>query len=409
MAEITATAIGAASGTNPLPGANIVVPGIYSIDGFAVSCLQEGLYRVANFVGFTVQFIVYAQDLDALLSSICLLHQQSSNDGQATPQQLAAIAQTRRVQTTCGIMAAFAVYLLEQAGFQARVANILSVGPYNGYDDGHIICEFMLNGKRCAYDPDLGNDFWFTGTGPMQRASVLDVHYNLASGGITARALVPSESPDAQFSFAFGIENIGANQLAWYERMFRVPYFVSGSTFNFLADNASDAAAAQSYASGFVELSQANYIATYYPPQSLVTTGEPPDSTTSWGTSVVTVVDRSLALTPGASVASLGIFFNGPQSGLKMKIMQELSATSFNDVAETPPQSHPGSGYADFALPFTVPVTGTFRIGMSCEIVGSEAFSTVGNRSLATGDQTGSGITLVNHADGTICTRWTLT
>ncbi|UHS56825.1 hypothetical protein [Agrobacterium vaccinii] len=77
-----------------------------------------------------------------------------------------------------------------------------------------------------------------------------------------------------------------------------------------------------------------------------------------------TAIDRVYSLPAGTVVQKLGVFSNFAATG-KIKIALENSSANFSIVLDVV-VNHPGTGWLDVALPtpFTVPATGTYRVGV---------------------------------------------
>lgn len=136
----------------------------------------------------------------------------------------------------------------------------------------------------------------------------------------------------------------------------------------------------------------------YSPTASTTTvTGDQTVSSNALSTNT-TFVNRTESIANGIVVRSLGVNLATAVTGMKLKIMLENSSTSFDIVSETATFNHPGGGlyYVDLPSDYTVPGSGTYRVGVyyPSGAAGSNSsnFST-GNRSFKSGDITGTGQT----------------
>jgi hypothetical protein len=64
------------------------------------------------------------------------------------------IARGQTVAVTCGRISAYAAYELSKYGYENRDARAETAGPRNGYDDGHVMREVLVNGRWIVYDLD---------------------------------------------------------------------------------------------------------------------------------------------------------------------------------------------------------------------------------------------------------------
>jgi len=130
------------------------------------------------------------------------------------------------------------------------------------------------------------------------------------------------------------------------------------------------------------------------------------DSSTSWGNNF-TIVDRTIQIPNGITVASIGALFNNSHSDVYVKIFKENSANNFDIMYSSSINFHSGGmNYEDYPVNFIIPNSGIYRIGLSATI-NSETFCSIGSRSLKVGNIIGNNQTLSPYNDGTIPLRWT--
>lgn len=408
-------AVGAAASPDSLPATMVVAPGVYTALGRQIDMATEGLYRITNFAGSSVQVISYASDIDALIRGIAWLSQHGDADDDSTSAATSlARARTRTVSHTCGDVGPMAQAILTQAGVQSRVVNGLTMQPLNGYDNGHTLLEIIADEQWCLIDPDSGVDYWVPdGSGGVKRASLLDVRDHLSAGDVTVRPLTNRLlGCDAKFGLAWLYDALRSNPLLFVQREFAIPYIWTGSQYHALCETSAETERATSYSPAFVPMSRAAFVAAYYSglPAPEVHYGATANTLTGWG-GVYTIVDRSMALIPGKTVASIGVFLNQARSDLVVKIFKENAPGNYDVVHSSAPGSHPGGGwYGDIAVSpnFVVPSTGTYRVGICANLPSTpaEAFCTAGARALKVGNAVGAGVTFSAASDGTIAMRW---
>lgn len=131
------------------------------------------------------------------------------------------------------------------------------------------------------------------------------------------------------------------------------------------------------------------------------------DSTTGLST-VFTVIDKTITLTPGATVDKIGM--SRTSSGnMTPKIVRQTAANTFDFVYSGASELHPGGGYHDFDIPdFVVPDDGyTYRLGFAFSYPYSDTYSFAGTgRWMYQGNLTGNAQGLPHYTDGSIAARW---
>jgi hypothetical protein len=145
-----------AGGFAALPESLIVAPGDYTIFEQSYSLAEEGLYRFLNPMQGNRQCIVFRDNLFALLSAIGWLVSHGNRDNDLSFEELKAKACQGKLIVTCGPCSAFAVQLLAEWGIAARLVATLSLHDRNGYNDGHVLTEVLIDGHWMVFDPDPG-------------------------------------------------------------------------------------------------------------------------------------------------------------------------------------------------------------------------------------------------------------
>ena len=73
-------------------------------------------------------------------------------DDKLTPVEMSERAVDRPLYTTCGPVSAWAVELLKEAGFTARLVMVMTLDKWNATDNGHTFVEVRQRGGWVAYD-----------------------------------------------------------------------------------------------------------------------------------------------------------------------------------------------------------------------------------------------------------------
>jgi len=144
--------------------------------------------------------------------------------------------------------------------------------------------------------------------------------------------------------------------------------------------------------------------------ESKVHYGAAPNGTTNMGVTY-TIADRSQALVPGKTVASVGLHCAYAHAGVRAKIVRENSPTNYDVVFNGPASNHAGGGWRDFPVGFVVPNDGaTYRVAFSFAYTPSQPDSYAygsDTRANVAGDASGNGIAMFVTNDGTFPMRWT--
>ncbi|AKR57114.1 hypothetical protein XM25_15190 [Devosia sp. H5989] len=106
-------------------------------------------------------------------------------------------------------------------------------------------------------------------------------------------------------------------------------------------------------------------------------------------------------LTNGATYATLGVYLSAGATVI-LKIVKRNSSTNVDVVAQTASFTHPGGGWADTSLtaPFEVPATGDYFVGCYFATDSNTLFNSGVQRSNASGNITGSNVTVPAIAAG---------
>lgn len=122
-------------------------------------CRRAGLYRfkVSGEPFFRNRIVIGSPvDLYALLSGVSWNHIHGVADEGVDYQTMSNRGRFAKWRLRCGVIAGMMAWLLPQVGFTARVANVSTTGPLNGFDDGHIVLEVSHNGQWRMFDMTNG-------------------------------------------------------------------------------------------------------------------------------------------------------------------------------------------------------------------------------------------------------------
>ena len=96
------------------------------------------------------------QTTDPLRAAVAIARHQvhGSADDLDSPGRLSEIALRRPVRVTCGTVSLWAVELLKDAGFDARLDMVMTLDAWNETSNGHTFVEIRQGGRWVAYDLD---------------------------------------------------------------------------------------------------------------------------------------------------------------------------------------------------------------------------------------------------------------
>jgi hypothetical protein len=216
-------------------------------------------YRVITKPDGTMSPLKFAEAMAALCSYGTV------DEGQTTAQ-LSLLARTRPLELRCGFVTKFVNESAPYLGITARQMHLLNVTANNFFDDGHVLSEFIVDGKQAVMD--IPNDCAWE-----------DCDGNLLSLKEVIEAGVANCTPRKLAQFRVGrnsppwVPVISHQQFGseedtqlWCNRIYEVPGVGhSGGIVWGLPDHLwSYKAQVEAYAPGWTVLSWADWIAAYY-------------------------------------------------------------------------------------------------------------------------------------------------
>lgn len=168
------TPVGGTAAAMPFQYVNMP-PGVYSLGGQVWDCTRAGLYRfkVPSEAFFRNRIVQGNSPFDvfAILSAICWNHIHGGADEASL--NLQAVADRGRYfvwRMRCGYICNFVQWLLPQYGYTVRQIGVSTLGPKNGYDDGHAVIELWHGGKWKMFDLTNGR-YWKDASGVHMSAA----------------------------------------------------------------------------------------------------------------------------------------------------------------------------------------------------------------------------------------------
>lgn len=181
------------SGGVPIASLNTIAmtPGVYTYNGESLDCTRQGLYRFrpldsngnpTNSRMHNKICWVPGSDFEiyAVMSAISWNHVHGTADEHGDFQSTANASTFRVMRSTCGWISQWCQWFLGFAGITSRIVNVTTIGPLNGWDDGHIVIETWTNGKWCMWDHTTGRYFVDANGVHMSTAQLVSA---IANGG----------------------------------------------------------------------------------------------------------------------------------------------------------------------------------------------------------------------------------
>lgn len=144
-----------------LPKKMVVNPGIYNIRNTALNAEKEGLYRIMFPMEENYQFIVYKNNLYAILTSVAWIVSHGNTDVRQDFISLSEKATSDKLYLTCGYVSPFAKKVLKNLGYDVHIVYGKMSGPGNGYDSEHVMLEVYDPGLNKWILVDLDNKYLF--------------------------------------------------------------------------------------------------------------------------------------------------------------------------------------------------------------------------------------------------------
>lgn len=143
-------------------------------------------------------------------------------------QMLRKVEMGGTLSIQCGVISVLAVYVLQQAGYEARMVNTVTLDAWNGLDDGHNMVEAKVGGQWVLYDFDNHGQVLVNG----QPTTLDGAIHNIDS--VSLKVLEESPSVDPQFLVFYPtLAPIFQDVVGWYHRVMQVQMFTwtDGKTY----------------------------------------------------------------------------------------------------------------------------------------------------------------------------------
>ena len=200
---------GGGGSAEPLPQKLIIPAGVYSYRGEKYNLEKEGLYRLMCPPEDNQQRIVYSRDVFALMSAVGWLHCHGSRDDYKSFDEVIALSLTNKLVLTCGPYTKIITTLLTQLRIPIRTVAVKTLEERNGYSDGHVLSEILLDGRWVVFDVDPHLLYTFGG----KRLSLLDLNPHVQAGDFVREPLTDT----VPFAITDFKSKEGYDYGLWYE------------------------------------------------------------------------------------------------------------------------------------------------------------------------------------------------
>lgn len=153
--------VGALPSGAPLPAGLVIAPGYYTHGGITNDCTQEGLYRFWTPMVSTLHRIVYAADVQALMSGLAWLTVHGRADEALSVSARTTAALNYKLRLLCGKTVEWANAICASLGLQSRICHAVTASTPSNYYDGHVLLEVNVGGVWKLFD--IANDCFFGG------------------------------------------------------------------------------------------------------------------------------------------------------------------------------------------------------------------------------------------------------
>ena len=175
----------------PIPAPLIIAPGTYGYNTPRYIMTAEGLYRFMSASGSYADCghrIVYQSDVHSLLTGLAGVTIHGTTDESLSNADKTNRARTGWIKMRCGHIDTWARSILSGLGISSRSVSVLTMETSNGYDDGHVATEVLVNGAWRLYDLTFNRAFRDGSDLPIQAKNIAA---NVAAGTYTDDVLVP--------------------------------------------------------------------------------------------------------------------------------------------------------------------------------------------------------------------------
>lgn len=230
--------------SQPIPNSLIIKKGNYEFGNENYELKDEGLYRFIFPTKINQQRIIFEENIDALLSSICWIFTHGNSDDEKSYTEIQKKALHSKIFATCGPLVSWTNDFLNKLNVNVRIVSTLTVDTWNSYDNGHILIEIFRKNLDKWIVYDLDNSCYFVHKeNPL---SLFEFVNKVKSDDYKIKKLSNKISMDIsnfkdknnKYDYGFAIEGRLANEKQlrkWYKHVIQVPLILD-EKFSYFCD-----------------------------------------------------------------------------------------------------------------------------------------------------------------------------
>jgi len=207
-------------GRRALPDRLVIGPGLYVCNGQTFGIEREGVVRWSLTGRANYQRIVFNHDTLTLIASICWVVSHGNRDDRLTIEQLFDKAKNDKLILTCDRHVEFAQTVLRSCGVASRRIALHANRNRNGYNDGHVMLEVIIDDSGRRLLVDLAANCIFLDEG--SELSFDEFVARISSRNVQIRKIADDVSIDPSaflvmgYNFNMVMEYFKARPLEWY-------------------------------------------------------------------------------------------------------------------------------------------------------------------------------------------------
>lgn len=210
-----------------LPETLLLKPGKYIYENQSYELTQEGLYRFILPEKNSYQKIIYAGNVEKLMSSLAWLVMHGEADDKLKYDKLLKKASKKKLILTCESIAKFAHKFLSDIGIKSRIVGARTLDKWNTYDNGHYLVEVFRSDLDKWVLYDLDSDAYFVKDG--RALSLIEYIDCDTYEVIPISSDIKSDRGISKFDFTFIEEARLVNLKQWYKRIMQLIYIDDGN------------------------------------------------------------------------------------------------------------------------------------------------------------------------------------
>ena len=256
---------------NNLPNFLVIKPGSYNFVGQTYNLEQEGLYRFINPGVMDEQRIVYAENLDVLLSSIAWIYSHGTADNSLSYEMINSKTLNYKIFATCSKISKWVEVLLQKEGYKTRVISTITLDVWTNLGNRHTMIEVFhpYHQKWILYDLD-NNTYFEKNNIPLSAVEFANLvptnDYSIKYLANDSKIDISNYSNHIEgYDVAFWAESVYANEETlrhWYQKVIQVVSIHEENKLFFFDER--DIVRIQSYSQKYKHINQEEFMNRFY-------------------------------------------------------------------------------------------------------------------------------------------------